>query len=60
MTALLSKSQLARRVDVDPRTLTHRIKSLGIEPAAVLGNGRHLYSPSAIEILKGKREPISS
>jgi hypothetical protein len=52
MTALLSKSQLARRVDLDARTLAHRIKLLGIQPQAVLGNGRLLYPETAVQQLR--------
>jgi hypothetical protein len=57
MTALLSKTQLARRADLDSRTVAHRLKALAIQPAAVLGNGRLLYPESALQELKTRTAP---
>ena len=52
MATLLSKTQLARRADLDTRTLVHRLKALDIQPAAMLGNGRLLYPESVLPQLK--------
>jgi hypothetical protein len=52
MSPLLSKTQLARRADMDTRTMAHRLKALAIQPAAVLGNGRLLYPETALQQIK--------
>ena len=52
MSTLLSKTQLARRADLDTRTLQNRLKVLDIRPSAVLGNGRALYSADVVQQLK--------
>ena len=52
MATLLSKAQLGRRADLDTRTVTHRLKALAIQPAAVLGNGRLLYPETALQQIK--------
>ena len=52
MTALLSKTQLARRADLDSRTVAHRLKALDIRPTAMTANGRLLFSESALQLLK--------
>jgi hypothetical protein len=52
MSTLLSKTQLSRRADMDSRTVANRIKTLAIQPAAVLGNGRALYSADVVQQLK--------
>jgi hypothetical protein len=52
MSTLLTKTQLARRADMDTRTLINRIRSLGIEPSAMTPGGRLLFSESAVDQLK--------
>ncbi len=49
MSTLLSKTQLARRADLDARTVAHRLKALDIRPAATTGDGRLLYPEIAVQ-----------
>ena len=57
MQPLLTRTELARRADMDDRAVASRIKTLAIQPTAVLGNGRALYSADVVQQLKVRVAP---
>ena len=51
MRTLISKTGLARRLDIDPRTLNGVLKASGIAPDFIQG-ARKLFLPSRLEALR--------
>jgi DNA-binding transcriptional MerR regulator len=51
-TVLLSTRALARRADVDARTVQSRIRAGLITPSATDGSGRPLFALGDVEIVK--------
>ena len=50
---LLTAASIARAIDRDPRTCKKWIEGMGIQPAAVMGDGTRLFDPSVLETLRG-------
>jgi hypothetical protein len=59
LVTLFTRSALSRVVNLDARTLSRRIKTLRVEPEAVLSTGEPLYGEGTLHSLEAQQKSMA-